>query len=662
MEALARFARGRAAEVLGEDAAGLDVVARRLGLHVAAADAARRLRPEDLRILEPYAEGVLDGDAHAPPVPERVALGIAVADWRSGIEDVLVDVCAVGLLHALGLSDAWRRRIARAWLAAEDVEEIARLRAAFGALAPASDAAPAAGSNAFAVAGSRTASGAPVLGGDPHLGAQAPGPFMEMHLRCDDLHVTGATLPGLPNVLAGRNERVGWATTSSQADVADCYRERIEGDVYLTPAGWVPLRRRTEVVAVRGGVERVIEVSETAHGPLIADDVAWRWVHRDVPLRPRALEAVNEATGWDGFRAGLREYSGVGLSVVYADVDGVIARQQAGPVPRRASGAPEPRLLCGWTGADEWDGLLDFEELAGERDPESGIVCAANDDPGAGSARSGADWDWDGRAQRMRTLLEAAGTVTLDVGRRVQLDLASPLAARFRPLLLEAEPAVRSWDLRMTADSEAAALFERWYRALARELVGTGDELARALDDVRAWWSCWGVALLEERLAALDAGERRRCSLAALAVARAGLQDALGDPPWVYGRLTQCAYAHPLGEALSVGPFALPGGVDTLWRGDPTGNGRGVPMLRQLCDLADPDGGLAALPTGNSGIPGDSHYADQAEAFLAGEYRPWRMRSDEEGAEEELQPSRRATSSSSSSSTASSRSSSTSAT
>lgn len=650
LEMLARFARGRASEVVGEAGLEVDVLVRRLGLPGTAEAVARSLASEDLRILEPYAEGVLAADAVTPPAPEYAALDVG-REWRSTLEDVLVDVCAIALLRAFGLSDSWRRRMARAWLEAEErgaaPEEIARWRATWTAFSPPSvESSSDAGSNAFAVAGSRTASGAPLLGGDPHLRAEAPCVWMEMHLRCPGQHVSGASLAGLPNILAGRNDRVAWAITSSQADVADCFLERIDraAGTYLAPDGWSPLRRRSEVVTVRGGADLTIEVEETRNGPLIAtgvggDDeaISLRWVHTEVASRQRALEAMNEAHGWTEFREAMSTYSGVGLSIVYADVDGVIARQQIGPVPRRAAGRPEARILCGWSGADDWQGLVPFDELASIVDPPSGIVCAANDDPGPGSEAFGQDWDWDGRASRMRQLIDAEDHLSLEDCRSLQLDLWSPLAAAMRPTLLAAQPdgedaeargvlqAAAEWDLCLGTDSEAAAVFDRWYLALVRGLLPdeVDSELGSALSATRVWWSHWGVPAVIQRLEAMTPVERARRSTEALGAALAELKESLGDRPWSYGQLTETSYEHLLGEAFSIGPFQLPGGVDTLWRGDGGGGGRGVPTMRQLADLADVDRGLAALSTGNSGVPGDPHYADQAAMFLRGEYHPW---------------------------------------
>lgn len=649
MEIMARAARGRAAEVLGPAAYPFDELVRRLGIPAAAQASARSLPVDDLAILEPYAEGVLAADATAGPAPEHLALGIE-QPWRHDVGSVLIDICGVALVRALGLSDAWLRRIVWAWRNSAErgeragtdqgAEQSAALWAALQLAAPVETAA---GSNAFAVAAERSATGRPLLAGDPHLKADAPAAWMEMHLRCPDLNVTGATLPGLPNVLAGRNERVAWAITSSQADVADCYLERVDRttDRYLTPAGWVPLRRRVEVVGVRGESDRRFTVEETRHGSVVSDlgsadqVLSVRWVHTEVPSRHRPLEAMNEASCWPQFRDALSLYSGVGLSVVYADADGVIARQQAGPVPDRCGGRPEDRILRGWSSADDWRGLVPFEALPVEVNPTSGVVCAANDDPGPGSDITGLDWDWSGRADRARALLTESARLTTEDLMAVQLDLFSPMAARLRRALLAARPddanlaAVLSdaaaWDQRYDTGSAGAAVFARWYPALARELQMGDDgdpDLVSALESTRTWWSCRGAALLIERVAGLAPEDLVAVSTRALRAAARELTDTLGARPWTFGQLSATYYEHVLGPAFSVGPVPLPGGVDSLWRGDPSGNGRGVPTLRQVFDLADPDAGFSAVCPGNSGVPGDPHYADQVEGFLAGRLHP----------------------------------------
>src|SRR5437870_3067232 len=92
------------------------------------------------------------------------------------------------------------------------------------------------GSNAWVVSGSRSATGKPLLANDPHLGLTAPPVWYFAHLHAPGMDVIGATLPGVPGVVVGRNERIAWGFTNTGPDAQDLFLEKLDtAGGYLTP-------------------------------------------------------------------------------------------------------------------------------------------------------------------------------------------------------------------------------------------------------------------------------------------------------------------------------------------------------------------------------------------------------------------------------------------
>src|SRR5690606_25448198 len=156
------------------------------------------------------------------------------------------------------------------------------------------------GSNNWVLAASRTATGAPILANDPHLGLQAPSLWYFAHLVAPGVDVIGATLPGTPAVLLGRTDRHAWGFTNTAPDVQDLFVERVDPtdpDRYLTPDGSAPFVTRHETIQVKGSDDVEIEVRETRHGPVISDVHAGAARAAALQRRDETGEAGGEGVG-----------------------------------------------------------------------------------------------------------------------------------------------------------------------------------------------------------------------------------------------------------------------------------------------------------------------------------------------------------------------------
>jgi penicillin amidase len=362
------------------------------------------------------------------------------------------------------------------------------------------------GSNNWVVDGSLTASGKPMLANDPHLGARAPSLWYLAHVSAGEYDAIGATIPGTPAIVLGRNRFVAWGATNVAADVQDLYLEHIDatGRFAEFRGRQEPLQITAETILVKGRSPVRIEVRVSRHGPLVSDAInamnqaspakraapplepmAFRWTALDADdTTITAMMRISEAHTWTAFTEACRDFVVPSQNFVYADVDGHIGYLAPGRIPIRKSGdGSQP--AAGWTGESEWTGWIPFEELPRAFDPPSHLIVTANQRPTlAGDPHLlGVEWPESYRAQRILERLQQKTKLTPDDFASIQSDTQSMHAREVLPILLEhAQPydtadaeairLLRRWNYDARGDSAAAALFEAWFLHLAPTMVG----------------------------------------------------------------------------------------------------------------------------------------------------------------------------------------------
>ncbi len=379
------------------------------------------------------------------------------------------------------------------------------------------------GSNAWAVSGSLTTSGAPILANDPHLSISLPGTFWQVGLHCNEVSsdcpydVAGFAMAGFPGVVLGRNAQISWGITNVKADVVDLYLEKIEGRKYWDSGRWQPLDERIETIKVAGGADKRIKVRVTPRGPLLSDvsakwstaganagvpegspergngyAVALNWTALTPGRTADALLGIDRARDWSDFHAASSLLEAPALTLVYADAGGNIGAQVAGRIPIRRPQHSGDVPAAGWLKAQQPTGkVIDFEQMPTTFNPASGIVVSANQPTaGAGYPHRITDVsDYGFRASRIKSLLTqgARDGSPLRVAdmEQIQSDTRNPLAPMLVPYLLEVDLPTRyyaggqrllkDWDYTQPADSAAAAYFNAVWRNL---LIRTfNDEL-----------------------------------------------------------------------------------------------------------------------------------------------------------------------------------------
>ncbi|MFF0568409.1 GNAT family N-acetyltransferase [Streptomyces sp. NPDC004041] len=252
---------GTSASHLGPEAVEWDRFVRRARIADTARRCFDRLAPETAAWVTAYVDGVNEGLAEgAGRTPEFAAVGLAPGRWEPWTP--LGVWLSTHILFAGFPTKLWRDEVARRL--GEDLMTLF-----------ATDGPGTAGSNGWLLTGARTASGAPLLAGDPHRFIEDPGVYQQIRLACPEFDVVGLAVPGIPGIAHfGHTGHVAWAITNAMADYQDLYRERLRrtpdgGVEALGPDGWYRAHAHTETIEVAGADPEQIEVIETDRGPVI---------------------------------------------------------------------------------------------------------------------------------------------------------------------------------------------------------------------------------------------------------------------------------------------------------------------------------------------------------------------------------------------------------
>ena len=515
------------------------------------------------------------------------------------------------------------------------------------------------GSNSWVVAGSRTTTGRPILANDPHLGLRTPSVWYLARLAAPGYSVSGATLPGLPGVVIGRNDRIAWALTSLEPDVEDLFVEDVDPadeTRYRWKGEWKTFDVRRETIRVRGGKDVELLVRSSVHGPIVSDGgafeglsavgraVAFRWTALDaVDRTAEAIDGIDRAKNWTEFLASVRLFHAPAQNFLYADVDGHIGHTASGSVPIRPR-ADGLRPVSG-SGEDDWAGYIPFEELPRTFDPPRGFVVAANNRVASERYPYAISRDWTDpyRARRITERILAKGKVSVADVQSIQLDRFSLQAGDLVPLLLDTEGAdaasrdalsrLRAWNREFAPESGAAAIYAAWYAGLARmpqdELGATppGGMRSRFLINALAADSPWCDDVRTP--------QRETCAAFRTATLRDAitlLTERLGPDPakWRWENLHRARFPHGVFESVRGlrSLFSLEtgqgGDASTVnvgaYRLDGSFRMTDGPSYRQIIDLSRSGGDLLVHTTGQSGNVFDPGYRDFLRLWREGRY------------------------------------------
>ncbi len=713
MELNRRIPAGTMAEILGPSAEPTDRFLRTLGVRRNAEAILQNLAPDTRAALEAYAKGVNAylAQRKGPLPPEFLLTGApAPAPWQP------VDSIGWQTMMSWDLGANWSQELLRMRLAqrlplarinefmppypgdaplpTQDYTKLYRelagttqQLAAVAAVAPASYV-EGMGSNNWVLDGKRTESGKPLLANDPHLGLSAPALWYFAHLSAPGLNAIGATLPGLPAVVLGRNDRIAWGFTNTAPDVQDLYIERINPanpKQYQTPEGWADFKTRTETIKVKGKPDVALEVRESRHGPVISGAlpladrapldaksyvIAFAWTAlRPDDLTLQAGVRMNRAGNWQEFLDSAKDFASPQQNMVYADIDGNIGFVAPGRVPIRKAHndlhglAPAP----GWDARYDWAGFIPFDSLPHQFNPASHQVITANEKIVAPDYPYflTSEWSLPYRADRIAELMTATPKHSLNSFGAIQGDVLSLAARELLPILVRTQPgseraktalaALAKWDGTMGAAHSEPLVFNAWLRELSRRMFA--DELGESL--MQDYWSLRNVQqplvnILknQERLGAWCGDARQplppeqalplcaKLQTESLEATLDDLQRRYGDPAqWRWGEAHMARSEHrPFGKVPQLAPLfdlrvASPGDNYTVNVGrynlsdekEPF-TSRHAPSLRALYDLSDPENSRFIHSTGQSGNVLSPLYRNFSQRWAEVAYLPMQMR------------------------------------
>lgn len=499
------------------------------------------------------------------------------------------------------------------------------------------------GSNNWVVSGAHTASGKPLLSNDMHLDLELPNVWYEAHLTAGDFDVAGVTLPGVPYVIVGHNQRIAWGFTNLGPNVEDLYLEKFnqQGE-YLTPQGWVQPQHRQEIIRVKGKSEVTLDVVTTRHGPIISDlipgeqrKLALKWTVYDPAASRIPFFAVNSAKNWQAFEAAFAQFGAPGQNVVYADVDGHIGYQATGLIPTRAGGnnsVPVP----GDDDAHEWTGYVPYDKLPSVYDPPSGIIATANGriTPDGYPHELSIEWMSPFRSQRLYKLLAEPKKFTPADMLAIQTDVVSPFdrfcaerfvysidhTAKVSARVKAAAELMRNWNGSMDTDSAAATIAHFSRDRLEEMLLKSklGDDWQEYKWFMEPVWLEDILTHQPERW--LPQGYSSYDQLLTAAV-EAAVSDSSAPHVlslWKWGRVNRVDLKHPfwshfpiLKKGAGTGSQPLSGDMETIKQ---VASHFG-PSERLTVDFADLDGTTLDIVNGQSGNIFDDHYNDQWDAY-----------------------------------------------
>jgi len=713
MMMLRRTAQGRLSELFGKATLNTDIFLRRLDIYRLAVQSVNSLDLTTVTILEAYAAGVnarldqINTEALGRGAPEMFLFNASLAPWQPA--DSLAIIKLMGLHLASQMDNEILR--ARMSLNLQDPERLLDILpnvpgpgvaslAKYTALVPGTTVqfstsqqqnyiSPfksqdfAGASNAWAAATSRSASGGTLLANDPHMSLTAPSIWYLARLNLRTGDVIGGTIPGMPLVLTGRSDKLGWGLTSAYVDDQDLFIEEINQNnplQYRTLHGFKEFEKKTSIIEIKDSDPITLTLRWTENGPVLPGNfynletvtppghvaaLSWTVLSSVDTSMQAALQIMKAQTVAEAISAS-DSYIAPAQNLTLVD-RGSIAMKTIGAIPRRdinhESKGRMPSL--GWRPQNRWQGRMPYSSNPGFVAPSGGILGNTNNKTIERAFPNHVSFNWGDtqRIQRWKRLMQAREVHTRDSFIEAQLGAVSFTARSLLPLIGtelwfkdEAAPKgtterqrqralnlLAEWNGEMNEHWPEPLIYAAWLRALQIRLVQ--DDLGTMSNSLKHV-----EPLFIERVyrnvngAAIWCDVRHSAPVETCAdMARLALDDAIIwiEETWGpkleslrWGDAHQAIHKHEvLGEIPLLKYFvnieqSTSGGDNTLMRGltkgtgpDPFHNVHGA-GYRGVYDFADPDSSVFITSTGQSGHFLSRHYDDLSELWRRGEYIP----------------------------------------
>jgi penicillin amidase len=531
------------------------------------------------------------------------------------------------------------------------------------------------GSNAWAVSGSKTVSGQPLLANDPHLAYNQPPWWYEIRLKSDNFNFGGYGLYGFPLPVIGHNQHIGWGFTNVMTDDMDFYIESLNEDQtqYYVDGEWRDLLIEEEEITLKSGDIRKITIRSTHRGPIISKihrdakalnkAISFQWTEYDAFDETTGLFMLAQASNWEEFSEASKMFGAPGQNWTYADKEGNIGWRPSSKVPIRL----DAEMLIpfdGTTTKHDWQGYIPFDEMPYSFNPDKGYISNGNnkiigDEYPYYISRYWAD---PSRGEQIDRRLRIDAKFDVDDMKSILNDITSPFGQEYAPLFIanytqgfsdegdNIYDMLKGWDGIESIDSGATVAFHAVYLQLVQnlfqdELYSFGNDsfdtfyslkyirslaIRKTFDGEATLWV--DNVLTDEQETLNDIVNK------SFHDAHVFLAENYGNPKDLsWGQVHQVTYRHrldkdPLVKRLinfSVGPYPMAGSGMTpraaSYSVSEPFNVRAGSSMRRVIDFSNFDNGYSILPTGQSGLFRSQHYDDQTEMYNAGEFKPFKF-------------------------------------
>jgi penicillin amidase len=499
------------------------------------------------------------------------------------------------------------------------------------------------GSNNWAVAGSKSASGYPLLANDPHLGLTFPSIWYQVQLSAPGVNVYGVSLPGAPNIIIGYNQHISWGVTNVDADVMDWYKIKFKDanqTEYWHNNRWNKTTRRTEVIKVRNSADVTENVVYTHYGPVVynkPDALALRWIAHEESNDILTFYLLNRSKNYDDYRKALARYTAPAQNFIFASTGNDIAITPNGKLPLKFKDQGK-FVLDGTDAANDWQGWIPADQNPTVKNPPRGFVSSANQEPTDSTYPYYINWQFGPyqRSKRINTRLGAMNKITVDSLRMLQNDNYSITARDVLPALLHyidsskldgsqlaALKLLKQWNLRYDATATGAGIFSNWWEKVYQltwkdEFGNTSEELhwpsrdrtlQMLLQQPEAKW--WNDVKTPSNETCSDIVNRAFITAIDEMVSKHGQP----GPAWQWGLIRPTEIKHMANlPGFGSGKFAS-GGTNGVVNAISGGNG---PSWRMVVQMGPQVKGYGIFPGGQSGNPGSMFYTDMVQTWKDG--------------------------------------------
>ncbi|MES2279673.1 MAG: penicillin acylase family protein [Bacteroidota bacterium] len=514
------------------------------------------------------------------------------------------------------------------------------------------------GSNNWVVAGSKSASGYPILANDPHLNLTFPSIWYQIQLSAPGINTNGVSIPGTPCVIIGYNNNISWGETNVAADVLDFYNIKFKDssyNQYWYNNKWNKTTKRTEVINIHGRAPVTETVVYTHHGPVVYESAdkrpksrgdipvsaAARWIAHDRSQDILTFYLLNRAKNYDDYRKALSYYTAPAQNFIFASADKDIAMTVNGKLPLKFKDQGK-YILDGSDPANDWQGWIPAEQNPSSKNPERGYLSSANQSSTDQTYPYYINWSFGPyeRGKRINDRLSTMKNATVDSMRVLQFDNYSIRAQDVLPTMLgninttkltgqqqQVLQLIKNWDKRFDANSIGATIFNTWWVRFYGMIWNrhfdskNGDLMYPSQDRTvklllkepqSKWFDDPGTPGVETCLDVLNQTFNATVD---------SLVHKYGKPgtAWEWGRVKHTYINHLANlDGFGAGEFIAGGTGSTV---NALINGHG-PSWRMVVQMGPKVQGYGIFPGGESGNPGSLYYDDMLKTWQNGQLKP----------------------------------------